>query len=233
MTVYTRQHKVFQDIFNSISNVIVDDNTSINIKDLLVSSTKQSTSNRDLYALVDFFVCASIPYFIGNSVSTFSALQIAIRNNEKSYWYNSQSIPLSTMIQGYSIPIVYTYTEHSKVSGKFLLQGSITSVRRHMPSNPIHILYDGNTDIEFLQWLQEKRVTIHYHNPTWRDPIEQMRLNGNSKKSNLFLHPGNYFGTWQRIDIPLFIKSEYCLLLDADTINRMNSLMLLSFSGST
>lgn len=29
---------------------------------------------------------------------------------------------------------------------------------------------------------------------------------------------GNYLGTWQRIDIPLFIQTEYCLLVDADTV---------------
>jgi lipopolysaccharide biosynthesis glycosyltransferase len=61
-------------------------------------------------------------------------------------------------------------------------------------------------------------VIVHNHDPIWRPSIEQMRQNGNSGASNLFLHPGNYFGTWQRIDIPLFVDSEYCLLLDSDTI---------------
>ena len=29
---------------------------------------------------------------------------------------------------------------------------------------------------------------------------------------------GNYIGTWQRIDIPLFVNAEYVLLVDCDTI---------------
>jgi hypothetical protein len=45
-----------------------------------------------------------------------------------------------------------------------------------------------------------------------------MRTMGNKASSHLFLHAGNFFGTWQRIDIPLFLNSEYCVYLDADTV---------------
>ena len=41
---------------------------------------------------------------------------------------------------------------------------------------------------------------------------------GDETKSHLFRNFGNYFGTWQRIDIPNFINAEYALLLDCDTI---------------
>ena len=61
-------------------------------------------------------------------------------------------------------------------------------------------------------------VIIHKHKPTWRDSIEQMRLNGNKAASHLYQDAGSYLGTWQRIDIPDFVYSEYCLLLDYDTI---------------
>jgi hypothetical protein len=67
-------------------------------------------------------------------------------------------------------------------------------------------------------WLARQGVRIHQHDPVWRGQIEAMRKNGDPDSSHLFLHPGNYFGTWQRIDIPLFINSEYCLLLDSDTV---------------
>ena len=173
---------------------------------------------RDLWALIDFNVCNSLDHFIGNSVSTFSAIQIALRDGTNSFWYNSQSIPLATMWAVYQIPIVYTYTELSDSSGKFLLQASILSVRQHMPENKIHVLYNGNTDTSFRQWLQDQRVIMHNHNPTWKSQIEAMRLSGDQTTSHLFTHAGNYFGTWQRIDIPLYIQSEYCLLLDMDTI---------------
>jgi hypothetical protein len=173
---------------------------------------------RDIWALVDFSICSGMKLFVGNSVSTFSAIQIALRQSEHAYWYNSQSIPLGDIWRVYQVPIVYTYTEMSQSAGKHLLQASIASIQRHMPENKIHILYHGRDDTAFRIWLRKRNIEIHQHDPIWRDQIEVMRQNGDAKTSHLFLHAGNYFGTWQRIDIPLFIDSEYCLLLDADTI---------------
>jgi lipopolysaccharide biosynthesis glycosyltransferase len=173
---------------------------------------------RDLWALIDFYVCGRLEHFIGNSVSTFSGIQIALRDGDHAHWYNSQSIPLGGMWKVYQVPIVYTYTELSAASGKHLLQVSISSVRQKMPLNKIHVIYHGDTDEQFWSWLENKGVIIHQHDPTWRGQIETMRKNGDPSRSHLFLNSGNYFGTWQRIDIPLFIDSEYCLLLDADTI---------------
>lgn len=178
------------------------------------------STSRDLWALIDFFTCRQFEHFIGNSVSTFSAIQIAIRDGMGAYWYNSQSIPLADLWKVYQMPIVYTYTELSASTGKHLLQSSIVSVRQQMPNNVIHMLYHGKEDTAFRQWLEEKGVVVHEHDPSWGAKIEEMRLNGDPRTSHLFLHAGNYFGTWQRIDIPLFVESEYCLLLDADTVIR-------------
>jgi hypothetical protein len=193
--------------------------------ELLTSSEIQSIQNwkegqpiRDIWALIDFSVCAQMKFFIGNSVSTFSALQIALREGENAFWYNSQSIPLGSFFKVFHMPIVYTYTELSASSGKKLLQASIVSVRRHMPKSKVHILYHGKDDYDFRLWLSEHGVIIHQHEPTWKDKIEEMRRNGDPRTSHLFLHAGNYFGTWQRIDIPFAVNSEYVLLLDADTI---------------
>jgi hypothetical protein len=202
----------------------IDDNNKI-----LVTSPQQN-SFRDLWAWIDYVVCQSFDSFIGNSVSTFSALQIAQRQQQQQQqqhqdgsfksvsWYNSQSIPLGDFWDIYTIPIVYTYTELSSPSGKFLLKVSILSARSNLPNTAIHILYHGNKDHAFLTWLQNCGVIIHEHWPSWAQEIEDMRLNGDPNASHLFLHAGNFLGTWQRIDIPLFIQSEYCLLLDSDTI---------------
>ncbi|KAL7579095.1 hypothetical protein ACA910_019129 [Epithemia clementina (nom. ined.)] len=228
------------------------------------------TNAREFWAMVDFFVCKSLPIFIGHSISNFAALQIALRynshdsNNEPqqpqqeqrklplvlqqqqqrphppqraAYWYNAQSIPLQRLWRGaggggndndknnnyyvYPVPIVFTYTELSAVAGKHMLQTSIESVRFHMPHNPIHILYHGNKDVPFRQWLTtpSRGVILHQHrDPPWQEKMEEMRKNGDPTKSHLFLHAGNYFGTWQRIDIPLYLETEYALLLDADTV---------------
>ena len=122
------------------------------------------------------------------------------------------------MWHAYQIPIVYTYTEMSQGMGKYMLQTSIASVRMHMPENKIHVIYHGNSDHDFLAWLKKGNVIVHEHHPTWKADIERMRLNGDPAKSHLYLHEGNYFGTWQRIDIPTMLDTEYCILLDADTV---------------
>jgi len=100
-----------------------------------------------------------------------------------------------------------------------MLKASILSVRGTFGSQTnIHILYHGENDRDFLTWLHKYEVIVHKHEPTWLDDIELMRQHGNPRRSHLFLHKGNYIGTWQRIDIPLFINAEYCLLLDSDTV---------------
>mgnify|MGYP000302159422 CR=1 FL=1 len=183
-----------------------------------VQAIKPNANVRDIWALIDFSICSNLRYLVGNSVSTFTAIQTALRRQEGAYWYNSQSIPLGIIWDIYSVPIVYTYTELSDPKGKLMLQASIASVRRHMPMNKIHLLYHGTQDKDFQRWLQTQQVTIVQHVPKWKNAIERMRRNGNADTSHLFLHAGNYFGTWQRIDIPKFIETEYCLLLDADTV---------------
>jgi len=172
---------------------------------------------RDLAAVIDYFLCSRLPHFIGNSVSTFSAAQIARRGSIAS-WYNSHSIPLADFFKVFFIPIVYTYTEESSAVGKHLLKVSIWSVRKHMPAASIQMLYHGSNDTKFRDWLAQLNVILHDHQPKWRDKIEIMRLNGMANHSHLYAHAGNYLGTWQRIDIPLYISAEYCLLLDADTV---------------
>ena len=200
-------------------NVLTKEQSLSSEVESMLRAIKPGQPIRDLWALVDFFVCSGIRGFIGNSVSTFSALQIAIRNSQYSYWYNSQSIPLADFWNVYQMPIVYTFTELSEGSGKLMLKASIRSLRDQMPFNSIHVIYHGDKDVEFQTWMGSMGVILHHqYNPVWKDTIERSRKHGDPQASHLFLHEGNYFGTWQRIDIPKYINSEYCLLLDADTI---------------
>jgi hypothetical protein len=174
------------------------------------------TLPRDLCAVLDYYMCSRLPSFIGNSVSTWSARQIGERASMAS-WYNSGYVPLADVVPFY-VPIVYTYTEESAVTGKLLLQVSILSVRKHMPRSPVHVVYHGANDTDFRSWLVEHDVAIHDHHPEWRKQIERLRLLGSPLHSHLYAHAGNYLGTWQRIDVPKFISSEYCIFLDADTL---------------
>jgi hypothetical protein len=176
-------------------------------------------------ALIDTLVCNSLPYFIGNSVSTWSAIQLAQRKIQAA-WYNSRSIPLSPLWKVYDVPIVYTYTEESSPEVKELMKVSILSVLEQMPKSHIQVLYHAKNrpDIKFQKWLRGKGITIYDHDPKWKEKIEDMRLNSDSKAvldpeyRTTLTHAGDFFGTWQKIDLPDFIFSEYCLLLQYDTV---------------
>ena len=192
-----------------------------NVPEILgIDTTKENY--RDILATIDFFLCDRIDSFIGNSVSTFSALQIAKRGGKNSSWYNSRSIPLAPMLDVYVIPIIYTYTELSQGAGACLLKASILSARKVFGMQAdIHVIYHGSSDTNFLNWLESHNVILHNHLPKWRSTIEEMRVSSSEQlqsQSHLFRHSGNYFGTWQRIDIPLFVNAEYALFLDSDTI---------------
>jgi len=120
------------------------------------------------------------------------------------------------------VPLVYTYTETGPAHGKHMLKISILSAIKQMPKVPIHVLYHRaakeDKDIKFIAWLHLQGVTVHVHRPTWAEDIERIRLAGTSEISHLYSHPGAYLGTWQRIDVPDFITSDYVLFLDYDTV---------------
>ena len=184
----------------------------------VVENITAGSSARNFWALLNMYACRKLKYFIGNSVSTFSSMQIAYREGENSFWYNSQSIPLGAIWNVYHVPIVYTYTEMSSEMARHLLQTSIASVRHHMPRNKIHVLYHGKADKDLRSWLSINEIIIHDHDPDWRGMIEFMRRHGDPRQSQNYHHEGDFFGEWQQIDIPLMINSEYCLHLGADTM---------------
>ena len=126
---------------------------------------------------------------------------------------------MADIFHAFNVPIVYTYTEESSITGRQLLKASILSVRGTfgMPTD-FHILYHGTKDVLFRDWLKSQQIIIHQHDPMWLNVVENMRQHGRADISHLFQSRGNYIGTWQRIDIPLFISAEYCMYLDSDTI---------------
>jgi len=172
---------------------------------------------RDLRAVLDYLTCFRLPYFIGNSVSTFSCGQILQRESNAS-WYNSGFIPLSEILQAYLLPIVYTFTEEGSAQRKSMLKVSILSVRRHMPAAAVYVLYHGSRDVGFRAWLVRQGVRLRDHRPPWRDKVERLRLAGQGPAGGPAVDGGDFFGRWQHIDIPFHVSVEYCLLLDASVL---------------
>lgn len=173
---------------------------------------------RDLGAALDYFLCSSLPHFVGNSVSTWSAVQICQRGSMAA-WYNSRFIPLADFLQAYVVPVVYTYTEEGGRRAKLMFQMSMMTTLRHMHASSVHVLYHGDRDMELRTWLTSRGVTVHDHDPAWRGEAERLRqagLRGPSVQRHQFLSQGGYLGTWQRLDVPLHVSAEYCLVLDPD-----------------
>jgi len=94
-----------------------------------------------------------------------------------------------------------------------------------MSSASIHMLYHGKGDADFRGWLIDHGVVLHEHQPEWREKLEDMRravterlFLARSNSSHLLNDSGNYFGTFQRIDIPQILSVEYCILLESDAL---------------
>jgi len=217
---YVGDHEIPTDLEALGLPVIARGQMTSSNAELTVTSADQLIKSmpRDLGAFLDYFLCSQMPAFIGNSVSSWSASQIALRDTAAS-WYNSFDIPLAQYLKSFIVPFVYTYAEESSAKGKLLLQVSILSVKKQMPAASIHMLYHGEGAADFRGWLIQHGVVIHDHQPKWRGKLEEMRravLKHRKHPSRLYDSPGNFFSTFQRIDIPRFLSVEYCILLDSD-----------------
>lgn len=109
------------------------------------------------------------------------------------------------------------YTELSPADTKYLLQASIKSVKKHMATSRMFVLYHGDQDKDFQDWLQREGIVLHQHHPVWRSDLFQHT----AKKVRLSsTENDDLFREWQRIDLPDHVESEYCLYLEPGTIVR-------------
>lgn len=219
---YVGDHEVPTELMQSKYTVVTKDSfLDATAKEKLSHRVLQSEVGtvgpiRDLWSIVDFFVCDSLNYFVGNSVSSWSAVQVAVRQKHYrsrgmgTYWYNSQSIPLGDFLPLYEVPIAFVYTELSPENTKFLLQASVASIKEKMSRSRITVLYHGNDDIAFRTWLERKGVIIEQHYPEWRSDLAK------ATPTTRRLRPSDesLLQEYQRIDIPKYLESEYCLFLE-------------------
>jgi len=69
--------------------------------------------SREEAALLDYFVCLRARTFVGNSVSSFSALLIAERRaaGAVATWYNGGNVPLEELFPVFRVPWIFTYND--------------------------------------------------------------------------------------------------------------------------
>ena len=164
-------------------------------------------------------------FFIGNSVSTMSALIIRERR-AKRLWaaqYNRGAIPLSEFIPGFSIPWVFTvrgtdaqYDEMMKVAVRSAIQK--TSLI------PYCMVHPDELHFERVRWLRSMNVTVCVHRPTWEKrllEILQLSTESARKSSHLYADPKQVLGTYFRIDLaalPELVQFEHVLYTDTDVL---------------
>lgn len=187
---------------------------------------------REEAALLDFFLCRRARTFVGNSVSTFSALLIMERRalvpNSVSSWYNGGNVPLEGMVPFFRMPWVFTYNNVS-ASYDEMLKVAVWSgihVGRVMP----HCLFNGSPDAPIFRWLESVGVRMFVHKPEWADDFLRTRARVSREalvqSSHLFHTDAGIIGSFQRIDIPLLgLPYDHVLFSDADVLfmRRVNA----------
>lgn len=178
---------------------------------------------REEAALVDYYLALAATKFLGNSVSTFSAMVILerqIKGNWASY-YNMGDIPLSTFLPFYKMPWVFTYNGESP-SYDYMLKLSILSGVQIGRLTPF-CLYSGSKNDAIYRWMVAQNVRIIQHVPKWKDRLDKVYKTAakNVVWSPLYGSKLRLFGTLQRLDIPVvrdLSEYNYVLFSDADTI---------------
>ena len=164
------------------------------------------------------------------------------------YWYNQGGIPLAQFApQAFTIPLVYTYTSLSSPYNQYHLRASIASVRQILPHSLVYVLYHedeaqqqrqgkNRKGSEFKQWLLEQKVKVIEHtDESWHEKIDSLRETPDDGdlvgRSHVHNSASDFFAAWQRVDLPLYMDTEYCLFLDSDVLLVNNPFATLHSHG--
>jgi hypothetical protein len=191
---------------------------------------------REESAMVEYSLALRSAKFIGNSVSTFSAMVILERQMKDddawSSYYNMGDIPLAEFLPFFDMPWVFTYNGHSP-EYDYMLRAAVASGIANGNVKP-YCIYDGSENDTIYRWLVSMGVHMIIHHPKWVDRVEEIAQAASKhlKQSPLYLSQQKIIGTLQRLDIPV-IKAlahhNYVLFTDADVF-FLRPISLDSFS---
>ena len=127
---------------------------------------------REIRAAIEYFLALQADKFIGNSVSTLSALVMLQRQklNRWSAQYNRGPIPLSKFVPGYRLPWVFTIRGSSSAYTN-LMKLSVTSALTHTTLIPIAIIHPSEANSQRVEWLRNKGVQTIEMNSPWDDSL--------------------------------------------------------------
>ena len=110
--------------------------------------------SREEAACVEFYIAMESERFLGNSVSSFSAMLILERQKQGGWSasYNGGNIPMSAAVPLYKLPWVFTYNSWS-AKYDYMLKAAVRSGLAFDSFVP-YCLFSGNMTSPIVSWLQ-------------------------------------------------------------------------------
>uniref|UniRef100_A0A6U2CS89 Hexosyltransferase n=1 Tax=Chlamydomonas euryale TaxID=1486919 RepID=A0A6U2CS89_9CHLO len=178
---------------------------------------------REFQAAVSYALGIDSQRFIGNSVSTFSALMIMERRmlDKWAAYYNGGNIPLTGFLQGMvKLPWVFTHNNQSW-EYDYMVKAAVLSANKIGTLQP-HCIFKGSNESDIAVWLVNNGVGLIDHTPYWTSKFqEKYRLSHAQKNldaSHLFADVSSMLGTFARLDIPVIKELyQYTYILYTDT----------------
>lgn len=184
---------------------------------------REAALPREVAALFEYELALRAERFLGNSVSTFSALAILERRRGSRWagYYNGGNIPLASFIPLYSTPWVFTFNSWSP-GYEILLKAAVNSAAAAGRVKG-HSMFAGDDSAPIAGWLRAKGVTVMPHDPAWAPRLLALANASHLGESHLFKSNETLLATWQRIDLPLMTDLDqytYVLFTDTDIVFR-------------
>lgn len=173
-----------------------------------------------------YFACAHADYFMGNSISTFSAMIIRDRHIH-GLWasqYNRGNSELSLFVPGFRIPWVFVARGSDSAQYELMEVAVKSSVAAPNILVPFCIVHPSELHVRGIQLLQSLGVTLIVHELAWEHSfLDHVSTFQDKNASHLYDDPESLIGTYTRFDIPIMnelLQYEHFLYTDTDVFFR-------------
>jgi hypothetical protein len=205
-------------------------------KDMILGNIHGLLLEREKFAAIDFEVSRVADVFIGNSVSTFSAILLLSRERSrqmgtnphfKHFHYNAGDIPLLKFLpldvpyrafESFPLKWIFVYNSNSDFSDD-ALKVAVQSAKMNTNLVPICLMYGKRSPL--VDWMESKGVFVISHTPVWISKMTQASyyFSKNIKQGHLFASTSAMISTFLRIDIPkLGLSDPFVLYTDTDVM---------------
>jgi hypothetical protein len=194
------------------------------LDEVVFARFKKEGPNRELYAALEYCIVSRAESFVGNSVSTFSALQMLQRKHagRKSFQYNGGNIPLEAILgkihKEPQLKWVFAYSSGSPQHVFDHVKVAVLSAKLNTLLVPYCIV---NEEDHVTKWLRSNGVSVIVHRLKWNEELVQQHLKKDFTPK-FFTHLTSVTaiqGCFARMDIPILgWMDEFVLYTDVDVM---------------